>query len=142
MPNPGVTKGKSSTRQAKRDIHAHQLQTTIAPIQNGDVQTSKIQAPSSNSPVDTNNLNVEMGKFARICMEIDLTLQVFKKVNVNGHWFNVQYEVAQPSGLLENNVVNEQRLMELHQEVGEDNSKVLAKETREINAVHGDWLVV
>ena len=39
------------SRQAKRDIHAHQLQTTIAPIQNDDVQTSKIQAPSSSSPM-------------------------------------------------------------------------------------------
>jgi hypothetical protein len=42
--------------------------------------------------VDTNTLTVERGRFARICVEIDLTLPVVGKVNVNGHWYNVQYE--------------------------------------------------
>jgi hypothetical protein len=42
--------------------------------------------------VDTNTLKVERGRFARICVEIDLTLPVVGKVNVNGHWYNVQYE--------------------------------------------------
>jgi hypothetical protein len=42
--------------------------------------------------VDTNTLKVERGRFARICVEIDLTLPVVGKVNVNGHWYQVQYE--------------------------------------------------
>ncbi|MCI02300.1 hypothetical protein A2U01_0023332, partial [Trifolium medium] len=42
--------------------------------------------------VDTNTLKVERGRFARICVEIDLTLPVVGKVNVNGHWYKVQYE--------------------------------------------------
>ncbi|XP_045804092.1 uncharacterized protein LOC123897478 [Trifolium pratense] len=42
--------------------------------------------------VDTNTLKVERGRFARVCVEIDLTLPVVGKVNVNGHWYNVQYE--------------------------------------------------
>jgi hypothetical protein len=42
--------------------------------------------------VDTNTLKVHRGRFARICVEIDLTLPVVGKVNVNGHWYNVQYE--------------------------------------------------
>lgn len=42
--------------------------------------------------VDTNTLNVDKGRFARIYVKIDLTLSVVKKVNVNGHWYNVQYE--------------------------------------------------
>jgi hypothetical protein len=37
--------------------------------------------------VDTNTLKVERGRFARICVEIDLTLPVVGKVNVNGHWY-------------------------------------------------------
>ncbi|CAK8562226.1 unnamed protein product [Lathyrus sativus] len=35
--------------------------------------------------IDTNTLNVEKGNFARICVKIDLTLQVIRKVIVNGH---------------------------------------------------------
>jgi hypothetical protein len=42
--------------------------------------------------VDNNTLKVERGRFARICVEIDLTLPVVGKVNVNGHWYKVQYE--------------------------------------------------
>jgi hypothetical protein len=42
--------------------------------------------------VDTNTLKVERGRFARVCVEIDLTMPVVGKVNVNGHWYNVQYE--------------------------------------------------
>jgi hypothetical protein len=42
--------------------------------------------------VNMNTLNVERDRFARICVEIDLTLPVFGKINVNDHWYNVQYE--------------------------------------------------
>lgn len=42
--------------------------------------------------VDTNTLKVERGKFARVCVEIDLTLPVVGKIWVNGHWYKVQYE--------------------------------------------------
>lgn len=42
--------------------------------------------------VDRNTLNVERGRFARICVEIDLTQPVIGKVWVNGHWYKVQYE--------------------------------------------------
>jgi hypothetical protein len=42
--------------------------------------------------VDTNTLKVERGKFARVCVEIDLTLPVVGKIWVNGHWYKIQYE--------------------------------------------------
>ena len=42
--------------------------------------------------VDTNTLKVERGKFARVCVEIDLTVPVVGKIWVNGHWYKVQYE--------------------------------------------------
>jgi len=42
--------------------------------------------------VDTNTLRVERGKFARVCVEIDLTAPVVGKIWVNGHWYKVQYE--------------------------------------------------
>ena len=42
--------------------------------------------------VDRNTLNIERGRFARICVEIDLTQPLIGKVWVNGHWCKVQYE--------------------------------------------------
>jgi len=42
--------------------------------------------------VDTNTLKVERGKFARVCVEVDLTAPVVGKIWVNGHWYKVQYE--------------------------------------------------
>lgn len=48
-------------------------------------------------------------------------------------------QLGVPSG---NDDVHEQRLTKMHQEVGEDNAENVAKESGEINAVHGDWLVV
>lgn len=42
--------------------------------------------------VDNNTLKVERGKFARICVEIDLTQPVVGKVWLNGHWYKVEYE--------------------------------------------------
>jgi hypothetical protein len=51
--------------------------------------TSTIGTPVK---VNTNTLNVERGRFARICVEIDLTKPVVGKVWINGHWYKVQYE--------------------------------------------------
>ncbi|PNY05590.1 hypothetical protein L195_g002044 [Trifolium pratense] len=42
--------------------------------------------------VDTNTLKVERGRFARVCVEVDLTVPVVGKIWVNGHWYKVQYE--------------------------------------------------
>lgn len=42
--------------------------------------------------VDSNTLNVECGRFARICVEVDLTKPVVGTVNINDHWYKVQYE--------------------------------------------------
>jgi len=42
--------------------------------------------------VDTNTLKIERGKFAIVCVEIDLTMLVVGKIWVNGHWYKVQYE--------------------------------------------------
>ncbi|PNY14400.1 hypothetical protein L195_g011081 [Trifolium pratense] len=42
--------------------------------------------------VDINTLKVERGRFARVCVEVDLTVPVVGKIWVNGHWYKVQYE--------------------------------------------------
>lgn len=42
--------------------------------------------------VDRNTLKVERGRFARICVEIDLNQPVVGKVWVNGYWYKVSYE--------------------------------------------------
>jgi hypothetical protein len=42
--------------------------------------------------VDINTLKVERGRFARVCVEVDLTMPVVGKIWVNGHWYKVQYE--------------------------------------------------
>jgi hypothetical protein len=42
--------------------------------------------------VDLNTLTLARGRFARICVEIDLTQPVVGKVGVNGEWYHVQYE--------------------------------------------------
>lgn len=42
--------------------------------------------------VDTNTLKVERGRFARVCVEVDLTAPVVGKIWVNGHWYKIQYE--------------------------------------------------
>lgn len=49
-------------------------------------------AISNSVRVDSNTLNVEHGRFARICIEINLTKSVVRKFDVNGHWYKVQYE--------------------------------------------------
>lgn len=42
--------------------------------------------------VDRNTLKVERGRFARICVEIDLNQPVVGKVCLNDHWYKVSYE--------------------------------------------------
>jgi hypothetical protein len=42
--------------------------------------------------VDMHTLQVARGKFARLCVEIDLTKPVVGKVGINGEWYHVQYE--------------------------------------------------
>lgn len=42
--------------------------------------------------VDMNTLNAERGKFARICVELDLTKPVLGKLWFEGNWFKVVYE--------------------------------------------------
>lgn len=42
--------------------------------------------------VDTNTLNVEWGRFARVCVEIDLTQPVVGKYCLDDHWYRVEYE--------------------------------------------------
>jgi len=42
--------------------------------------------------VDTNTLKIKRGRFARVCVEVDLTVPVVGKIWVNGHWYKVQYE--------------------------------------------------
>jgi hypothetical protein len=42
--------------------------------------------------VDTNTLKVERGRFARICVEVDLKEPVVGKVWLNGYWYKVEYE--------------------------------------------------
>lgn len=42
--------------------------------------------------VDRNTLKVERGRFARICVEIDLNQPVVGKVWLNGYWYKVAYE--------------------------------------------------
>lgn len=49
--------------------------------------------------VDTNTLKIERGKFARVCIETDLTMPVVGKIWVNGHWYKVQYEGGPSSDL-------------------------------------------
>jgi hypothetical protein len=42
--------------------------------------------------VDMHTLRVARGKFARMCVEIDLTQPVVGRVGINGEWYQVQYE--------------------------------------------------
>lgn len=42
--------------------------------------------------VDSNTLDVRRGRFARVCVEIDLTKPVIGKVGLQGFWYNVEYE--------------------------------------------------
>ncbi|PNX66144.1 hypothetical protein L195_g062918, partial [Trifolium pratense] len=42
--------------------------------------------------VDMHTLRVARGRFARICVEVDLTVPVVGRVGINGEWYQVQYE--------------------------------------------------
>jgi hypothetical protein len=42
--------------------------------------------------VDLHALRVEFGKFARVCVEIDLNAPVVSKVGINGEWYLIHYE--------------------------------------------------
>lgn len=42
--------------------------------------------------VDANTLDVRRGRFARVCVEIDLTKPVIGKVGLQGFWYHVEYE--------------------------------------------------
>ncbi|PNX77058.1 hypothetical protein L195_g033019, partial [Trifolium pratense] len=42
--------------------------------------------------VDLHTLRVDRGRFARMCVEIDLTQPVVGRVGINGEWYKVQYE--------------------------------------------------
>ncbi|KAK7243144.1 hypothetical protein RIF29_37931 [Crotalaria pallida] len=42
--------------------------------------------------VDMQTVNVTRGKFARVCVEIDLTMPVVGKVWFRDHWYKVEYE--------------------------------------------------
>jgi hypothetical protein len=53
------------------------------------IMTSAIGRPIK---VDINTLNVKRGRFARVCVEVDLTVPVVGKIWVNGHSYKVQYE--------------------------------------------------
>lgn len=42
--------------------------------------------------VDKNTLDIRRGRFARVCIEIDLTKPVVGKVFLKDHWYRVEYE--------------------------------------------------
>ncbi|XP_057431386.1 uncharacterized protein LOC130724214 [Lotus japonicus] len=42
--------------------------------------------------VDTNTLRAERGKFARVCVELDLRRPVIGKICIEGYWYKVEYE--------------------------------------------------
>ncbi|GAU46480.1 hypothetical protein TSUD_402360, partial [Trifolium subterraneum] len=42
--------------------------------------------------VDLQTLRVARGRFARMCVEVDLTKPVVSRVGINGEWYQVQYE--------------------------------------------------
>ncbi|XP_045821901.1 uncharacterized protein LOC123914774 [Trifolium pratense] len=42
--------------------------------------------------VDLHALQVEFGRFARVCVEIDLDTPMVSKVGINGEWYQIYYE--------------------------------------------------
>jgi hypothetical protein len=42
--------------------------------------------------VDLDTLHVEYGRFARVCVDIDIRYAVVFKIGINGEWYEVQYE--------------------------------------------------
>lgn len=41
--------------------------------------------------VDLHTSQIEHGRYARVCVEIDLNEPVISKVGINGEWYQVQY---------------------------------------------------
>lgn len=42
--------------------------------------------------MDVNNLEGNRGRFARICVELDLTKPIIGKVMIEGYWYKIEYE--------------------------------------------------
>lgn len=42
--------------------------------------------------VDANTLDVKRGKFARVCVEVDMNKPMIGKVWMRGHWYMMEYE--------------------------------------------------
>lgn len=42
--------------------------------------------------VDHNTLKVSCGRFARVCVEIDLTKPMIGRICVEGKWYRIEYE--------------------------------------------------
>ncbi|MCI00080.1 hypothetical protein A2U01_0021096, partial [Trifolium medium] len=42
--------------------------------------------------VDLDTLRVEYGRFARVCVDIDIRYPATGKIGINGEWYEVQYE--------------------------------------------------
>ncbi|KAK2381760.1 hypothetical protein QL285_069344 [Trifolium repens] len=42
--------------------------------------------------VDLDTLRVEYGRFARVCVDIDIRYTVAGKIGINGEWYEVEYE--------------------------------------------------
>lgn len=118
--------------------------------------------------VDRNTLKVERGRFARICVEIDLSQPVVGKVWLNGYWYKVSYEglhiicsncgcygrlgrncKAPPPEIIppspEPSKEPEDKTAKTGPEVKEKKQAEVSSATpmkQDIGDVHGDWLVV
>lgn len=42
--------------------------------------------------VDTNTLRAERGKFARVCVELNLSRPMVGKICIEGYWYKVEYD--------------------------------------------------
>src|ERR1044072_6011565 len=42
--------------------------------------------------VNINTLHGETGRFARICVELDLTKSVYERIMIEDHWYKIEYE--------------------------------------------------
>nr|KYP67224.1 Transposon TX1 uncharacterized [Cajanus cajan] len=120
--------------------------------------------------VDLNTLNMARGRFARVCVEIELDKPVVGKFNLNGVWYNIEYEglhllctccgcyghvlrncssLVQPLQHLENGTTEIAAAEKSEQPApGLGQGVVLSSGDRDIQGEtvslkpHGDWLVV
>ena len=44
--------------------------------------------------LDMNTLKADRGRFARICVELDLEKPDIGRINLENHWYQVEYELA------------------------------------------------